>query len=157
FDQRDEQSNHNGGDLHFGPDGYLYISLGDEGNQFDLQSNSQRLDKDFFSAILRIDVDKKAGSVEPAANPNPFYYPSSPPADAIKRPGGVARYGIPQDNPFLHISQGGTWNGAGSYARAGDAAFDFSKVRSEIWAYGFRNPWRFSFDPTTGELWCGDV
>ena len=58
--QFDEADNHNGGDLHFGPDGYLYVSLGDEGGGNDTFNNSQRIDKDFFSGILRIDVDQRA-------------------------------------------------------------------------------------------------
>jgi glucose/arabinose dehydrogenase len=69
--QFDDYSNHNGGDLHFGPDGYLYISLGDEGNQNDTGNNSQRIDKDFFSGILRIDVDKRPGNLPPLNGPAP--------------------------------------------------------------------------------------
>ena len=71
FDVVDEVFNHNGGDLHFGPDGYLYISVGDEGDQNDSELNSQRIDKDFFSGILRIDVDKRPGNLEPNPHPNP--------------------------------------------------------------------------------------
>ena len=56
--QLDDASNHNGGDIHFGPDGYLYVSLGDEGGSYDSGQNSQRIAKDFFSGIIRIDVDK---------------------------------------------------------------------------------------------------
>jgi hypothetical protein len=67
--QRDDYSNHTGGDLHFGPDGYLYISLGDEGDQNDRGTNSQRIDQDFFSGILRIDVDKRSTNLAP--NPHP--------------------------------------------------------------------------------------
>ncbi len=131
--QIDEASNHNGGCLQFGADGYLYISLGDEGGGNDSYNNSQRIDKDFFSGILRIDVDKKSGSVAP--NPH-----SSIPLD-----NGVARFAIPADNPFLGRT---SFNGA---------SFAANKLRFEFWAVGLRNPWRFSFDSATGDLWCGDV
>jgi glucose/arabinose dehydrogenase len=69
--QFDDFSNHNGGDLHFGADGYLYISLGDEGNQNDAGNNAQRIDKDFFAGILRIDVDKRPGNIPPLNGPAP--------------------------------------------------------------------------------------
>lgn len=67
--QRDEFQNHNGGDLHFGPDGYLYISLGDEGEQNDAGTNSQTIDRDFFAGMLRIDVDKRVGNLSPRPHP----------------------------------------------------------------------------------------
>lgn len=100
-------TNHNGGQIAFGPDGYLYIGLGDGGSSGDPQNNAQTLST-LLGKILRIDVD----------SPGPL------------------PYGIPEDNPFVQ-------NGLG--------------YREEIYAYGFRNPWRFSFDPVTGQLWCGDV
>ncbi|MFK8101281.1 MAG: PQQ-dependent sugar dehydrogenase [Saprospiraceae bacterium] len=96
--------NHNGGDLHFGPDGYLYCGFGDGGSGGDPQNFAQNT-QSFLGKMLRIDVD----------NGNP--------------------YAIPADNPFV-----------------GDA-----NVRDEIWAIGLRNPWRFSFDRTTGDMWIGDV
>ena len=145
LEQPDDAGNHNGGDLHFGPDGYLYYSTGDEGEQNDYLENSQRIDKDFFSAILRLDVDKRPGNLEPNAHPNPADYPSSPPADSVKRDAGIARYSVPADNP---------WVGATSF---NGEAVSAAHVRSEFWAVGMRNPWRFSFDALTGELWCGDV
>jgi glucose/arabinose dehydrogenase len=67
--QKDDAANHNAGDLHFGPDGYLYVSLGDEGNADDSLNNSQTITKDFFSAIMRLDVDNRPGSLMP--NPHP--------------------------------------------------------------------------------------
>ena len=63
--QYDQADNHNAGDLHFGADGYLYVSLGDEGGSYDQYGNSQHIDKNFFSAIMRIDVDKKPGNFAP--------------------------------------------------------------------------------------------
>jgi glucose/arabinose dehydrogenase len=100
--------NHNGGDLAFGPDGYLYIGLGDGGSAGDPENRAQNLGE-LLGKMLRIDVD-----VPPEA-------------------GGS--YLLPEDNPFL--------------GQAG--------VRPEIWAYGLRNPWRYSFDRVTGDLYMGDV
>jgi glucose/arabinose dehydrogenase len=98
---------HGGGCIAFGPDGFLYIGIGDTGPQRDPQGHGQDLSV-HFSKMLRIDVDH-------AAN-------------------GQA-YAIPTDNPFR----------------------DRPNARPEIWAYGFREPWRFSFDSVTGDLWVGDV
>ncbi len=143
LDQRDNAGNHNGGDLHFGPDGYLYYSVGDEGNQGDQQLNAQRVDKDFFSGILRIDVDKLEGNLEPNAHPNPNA--SVPVLPAIKLDTGIARYSVPADNPLVGAEE---FNGV---------PVATTYLRTEFWATGLRNPWRFSFDPLTGDLWCGDV
>ena len=152
IEQADDYTNHQGGGLQFGPDGYLYISLGDEGDQNDAGNNSQRINKDFFAGLLRIDVDKKPGNLEPNPHPNPADYPTNPPADAVIRDAGSARYRIPVDNPFVPIAQGGSWNGNFNGVTVAP-----TYVRTEFWATGLRNPWRFSFDPVTGELWTGDV
>ncbi len=101
-------SNHNGGQLAFGPDGYLYIGTGDGGAADDPLNAGQDLTT-LLGKLLRIDVD--TGLDE-----------------------GFA-YSVPADNPFV-----GREN-----------------VRPEIWAYGLRNPWRFSFDSTTGDLFIADV
>ena len=95
---------HNGGMLAFGPEGYLYISLGDGGLPGDPNGNAQKRSV-LLGKLLRIDVD----------NGQP--------------------YAIPADNPYV-----------------GD-----SRYRPEVWAYGLRNPWRFSFDRATGDLYIGDV
>ncbi len=98
-------TNHNGGMMAFGPDGYLYIALGDGGGAGDPDGNAQNR-RTLHGSILRLDV---GGSEQP--------------------------YAIPPDNPY-----------AGS-----------QEFREEIWAYGLRNPWRFSFDRKSGALYIGDV
>ena len=108
LDQHQPFANHNGGRVAFGPDGFLYLSLGDGGGDLDPYNNAQNKSS-LLGKILRIDVD------EPSAGRN---------------------YGIPPDNPFVNNTSG---------------------FREEIFAYGLRNPWRFSFDPETGLLWNADV
>ncbi|MEP6662041.1 MAG: PQQ-dependent sugar dehydrogenase [Verrucomicrobiota bacterium] len=128
--QFDQACNHNGGDLHFGPDGYLYISVGDEGGGDDNFNNSQRIDQDFFSGILRIDVDKLPGNLPPTPHPSLM---------------NATNYFIPADNPFVSATQ---FNGTNLNSNA---------VRKEFFAVGLRNPFRFSIDPVTGVIYCGDV
>ena len=132
FEQRDEAGNHNGGDLHFGPDGYLYISLGDEGGANDNFQNSQRIDRDFFAGLMRIDVDNRPTSL--LANPHPAN---------TNNPARTVRYRIPPDNP---------WVGATNF---NGATVNPLNVRTEFYAAGLRNPWRFSFDGTN--LYLADV
>ncbi len=128
--QYDRASNHNGGDTHFGPDGYLYVSAGDEGDEYNTLGDAQHIDQNFFSGILRIDVNKLPGSLPP--NPN-------------SEAAATTNYAIPPDNPFV---------GATSFD---NLPLNTSQLRTEFWAVGLRNPWRFSFDPATGILYCGDV
>jgi glucose/arabinose dehydrogenase len=99
--------NHNGGCLRFGPEGYLYIGLGDGGSAGDPENRSQNL-QTLLGKMLRIDIDNTEGSTN---------------------------YAVPSNNPFV-----------------GDP-----NALDEIWSYGLRNPWRFSFDSETDELWIGDV
>ncbi|WDZ82439.1 PQQ-dependent sugar dehydrogenase [Micromonospora cathayae] len=102
-----EFSNHNGGQLAFGPDGHLYWSIGDGGGADDQLNTGQNLGT-LLGKIVRLDVSRSCDG----------------------RP-----YCVPADNPFV-----GT-----------------AGARPEIWAYGLRNPWRFSFDPADGSLWVADV
>ncbi len=139
--QLDEGANHDGGDLHFGPDGYLYYTAGDEENPADFRLNSQKINKDFFAGIFRIDVDKKPGNLEPNAHA------------AIPTDSGIARFSVPIDNPFVHTTLGGTWDGTYN----GAAVTPLGGVRTEFWATGLRHTWRMSFDSATGDLWGGDV
>ena len=103
-------SNHNGGWMGFGPDGYLYIASGDGGSGNDPQDHGQNRNT-LLGAMLRIDVD---GDDFPDENDR--------------------NYAIPSNNPFVG-----------------------SDGRDEIWAYGLRNAWRFSFDRESGDLWIADV
>lgn len=126
--QYDQADNHNGGDIHFGPDGYLYVSIGDEGGANDQHNNSQIITNDFFSSMLRLDVDKRPGNL----TPNPHH--------AV-----TTNYLVPADNPFVGVT---SFNGH---------SVDPNRVRTEFWAVGLRNPWRWNFDDETGLLYCGDV
>ncbi len=127
--QADRANNHNGGELAFGPDGYLYLSMGDEGSSNGEWQNTQLIDKNFFSGMIRIDVDQKPGSLAP--NPHPAVH--------------AGTYKVPADNPWVGAK---TFNGR---------PVDSAKVRTEFWAVGLRNPWRWSFDPVTKLLWLADV
>ena len=100
-------ANHNGGGLAFGPDGDLYIGLGDGGSGGDPHENGQKLTT-MLGKVLRIGVDGTTGD---------------------------KAYTVPADNPFVGRTE----------------------ANPEIFAYGLRNPWRFSFDRSSGDLWIGDV
>ena len=127
----DQANNHNGGDMHFGADGYLYLSLGDEGDANDTRNNSQIIDKDLWAGIVRLDVDRRPENL----NPNPHASIAM----------GTTNFSIPADNPFVGVTQ---WYGSNLVP---------SRVRTEFYAIGLRNPWRMSFDPATDRLYCGDV
>jgi glucose/arabinose dehydrogenase/plastocyanin len=130
---------HNGGTLHFGQDGYLYISTGDGSWQGDVFDNAQSRFS-LLGKILRIDVD--GGSVGHAYGipaDNPF--------------AGIGRY----DSPFAGQPPAGATPAAGKQKPTAKERKYSSPVRQEIWAYGFRNPWQFSFDPKTGDFYVGDV
>lgn len=151
--QPNDADNHNGGDIHFGPDGYLYMSWGDEGQSNDTLNNSQIITQDFWSSITRIDVDLEPQDYtindgEPGDDdnlrPNRSQFPPVHPAIVLDGSGNP-RYEVPADNPWV-----GATNFLGSPITA-------TNVRTEFWAVGLRNPWRMSFDPATGVLWCADV
>ena len=142
---------HNIGTCEFGPDGYLYVGFGDEGTQQDGHNNSQHVDRNLWSCIIRIDVDKRPGSLPPNADPGPDTDPEGNDTDlVIPRPGGSARYEVPPDNPLVGAT---TFNGV---------SLDPGQVRTEIFVMGLRNPWQFSAEDIDGngtvdELWVGDV
>ncbi|ALS97677.1 PQQ-dependent sugar dehydrogenase [Lacimicrobium alkaliphilum] len=106
---------HNGGSVEFGPDGYLYIGLGEGVRPKGVQLSAEV----FRAGILRLDVDMQPGNLPP----EPFEH------------GEVQGYHVPADNPFV----------------------DREDIRSEFWALGLRNPFRFTFDAETNDLWLGDV
>ena len=130
FSQYDEKFNHNGGTILFGQDGYLYLSLGDEGHPNDIFDNGQRIDKDLFAAVIRIDVDHKPGSLAP--NPHPAL-------------AGKVNYWIPPSNPYVGAT---SFNGQ---------PVDPAKVRTEFYAVGVRSPWRMFWDVPTQTLYLSDV
>ena len=105
FDQ--PYTNHNGGQIAFGADGFLYIATGDGGSSGDPQNYAQNR-ASLLGKMLRIDINSTT----------------------------KGNYGIPKDNPYTANTQG---------------------VSEEVYAYGLRNPWRFSFDSVTKDLWTGDV
>ena len=143
---RDAAGNHNGGDLAFGPDGYLYLSLGDEGGGGDSYNTARFINKNFWGQLLRLAVADRVGGVDvfppDAIDPNPHSQPTSTSHPSAIHPGA---YKIPADNPFIGFT---TWHGQ---------TFAATTVRTEIFATGLRNPFRFSFDPPTGRLFLADV
>lgn len=109
-------NNHNGGNIGFGPDGYLYLGFGDGGAWGDQKNHAQNT-RTLFGALLRLDVRPSTINVN-----------------------ATRKYAIPADNPF-----------------ASSANCEEGPGCPEIFAWGFRNPWRWSFDRKTGNLWVGDV
>lgn len=118
---------HNGGQIAFGPDGYLYIGLGDGGSQGDPHNNAQN-PAVLLGKVLRIDVRGDASGAASGQAAFKTFLPAIPVAKSFT-------YAIPPDNPCAQTPD----------------------CRPEVWARGLRNPWRFAFDSQTGDLYIGDV
>lgn len=122
---------HFGGQLFFGPSGYLYLSIGDGDVARDpgAAASLQRIDRGFYGAVLRLDVDRRETNLVPNAHPS--VHPGT--------------YRVPVDNPFIDAA---SFNGL---------PVNSADIRTEFWAVGLRNPFRMSMDVTTGRIWCADV
>jgi uncharacterized repeat protein (TIGR03806 family) len=132
INQFDRHIWHNGGGMFFGPDGFLYLTNGDEGDADDSYNNTQRINGGLFSGVLRMDVNQDPSKSHPIrrhpvdGGPPPAGWPGS----------FSGNYYIPNDNPWV--------NPDGS-------------VLEEFWAIGLRSPHRMTFDPVSGQMWLGDV
>lgn len=142
IDQVSDDNIHSIATPHFGADGYLYLGFGDEGTQSDGWDNSQQIDKDLWSCVIRIDVDKKPTNLIP-----------NPDSDIPRVAGGIAgeaHFRVPADNPFVGAT---SFNGVTLLP---------TEVRTEIVVLGVRNPWQLSPEDrdrngTVDEIWLGDV
>ncbi len=130
--QYDRATNHNGGSMFFGEDGFLYIFVGDEGGGGDTYDVSQKINDRLFSGVLRIDVDNDKNKSNPIKRQpkQTVYQPSNWPKSLTRN------YGIPKSNPW--VSSG-------------------SSVLGEFYALGLRNPHKASYDPISQKVWIGDV
>jgi glucose/arabinose dehydrogenase/mono/diheme cytochrome c family protein len=128
--QYDRQQFHDSGCMMFGPNGFLYLAVGDEGGANDQYDDGQKIDERLFSGILRIDVDQNLSRSHPIRRqPTQLALPAGWPESF------TAHYTIPNDNPFLDTG--------------GDNL-------EEFYAIGFRQPYRFSYDPVTQRTWIGE-
>jgi glucose/arabinose dehydrogenase len=130
-------SNHNGGDIHFGPDGYLYIGMGDGGGSNDNAGNGNNAQNraNLLGAMLRIDVSPLMINLDIIYNDSFEEPDNSINLNTCGLDSVPGSYRIPNDNPYINDAN----------------------VCSEIWAFGLRNPYRFSFDKQTGDMLIGDV
>jgi uncharacterized repeat protein (TIGR03806 family) len=128
INQFDRHMWHGGGSMFFGPDGFLYVTVGDEGGFFDEFGQTQRINGGLFSGVLRIDVDRNPTRSHPIRR-----QPQSPPGFPASY---SQNYYIPNDNPWL--DPGGS-------------------ILEEFWAIGLRSPHRMAYDAVTGRIWVGDV
>ncbi|GAB4410481.1 MAG: hypothetical protein OHK0039_14920 [Bacteroidia bacterium] len=126
--QYDRADNHNGGAIFFGQDGYLYISVGDEGAANNVYGNCQRIEHRLFGGVLRIDVDRNPATSHPIRR-QPVQLDGT---DASF----TANYYIPNSNPWQDVNGG---------------------ILEEFYAIGLRNPHRMTYDPATNSIWVGDV
>ena len=130
--QYDRHRWHNGGGIFFAPDGFLYLSVGDEGSSNDFFNTTQAIDQWLFSGVLRIDVDKDSTRSHPIRR-----QPQNSAAPPAGWEGSYTQgYFIPNDNPWL--------DSAGAYLE-------------EFYALGLRSPHRMTRDPQTGDIWVGDI
>jgi uncharacterized repeat protein (TIGR03806 family) len=130
FDRNDW---HNGGDMFFGPDGFLYLAIGDEGSGNDAYGVTQQIDKYLFGGVLRIDVDRRGGSISHPIRRQPQNAGTPPSGWPSSFTQG---YYIPNDNPWLDAGGG---------------------KLEEFYAIGARSPHRMTYDPPTGDIWIGDI
>lgn len=131
--QFDRHDWHNGGDMFFGPDGFLYIAVGDEGGADDQYNVTQQISSWLLGGVLRIDVDQRGGSVSHPIRRHPVNTATPPSGWPNTFTQG---YYIPNDNPWLDA--GGS-------------------ILEEFYAIGTRSPHRMTYDNVTGEIWLGDI
>ena len=133
INQFDHNLWHEGSGLAFGPDGFLYLSVSDEGASYDQYGNTQTIRGKMFSGVIRIDVDQDPARSHPIRR-QPL--PADDLPDGWTENSYTTNYFIPNDNPFLDAAGG---------------------LLEEFWAVGLRNPHRMTLDPATGQFWIGDV
>ena len=140
INQYDRDKFHIAGDMEFGPDGFLYVTVGDESNGAskccDIRSSTQRLDGGLWSGVLRIDVDNNPSRSHPIRR-QPLHPAASPQTNGSHWPESFTQgYSIPNDNPFLDTNGG---------------------LLEEFYSIGLRHPWTLSIDDVTGDVWVADV